>query len=344
MTGEGFIPHSRPWVSRGDEEKVVAQLRSGQLAVGEMVTSFSNDLCAACDLKKVFLTVSGTASIYLALKALKVGAGDEVILPTYVCESVLNSVQASGATPVLCDVGPLWNMVPETVDQCFSTRTKAIILVNIFGILAPIEPFRRFKVPIVNDLCQALDGALSDKSHVDRGDFVTLSFSATKCLTTGRGGAVAAATPHFEDALASAHMAHCQFFNMTDMQAALGISQLGRYEEFQGKRQQLVDNYLREIPSAATQRFREVQRRSMLFRMPLSNAGPDFQSTADRFMERRVIVRRGVDALLHRSLGLTDEGFENSVRAFEETLSIPLYPSLDGNQAAVVARACREIL
>src|SRR5581483_4626199 len=99
---------------------------------------------------------SGAAALHLALTALDLREGDEVIIPTYVCRSVLDAVRAVGARPVIADVGPSWVMTPGNVVERMTSRTAAIVVAHMYGIFADIDAFRQFNVPIIEDCAQAI--------------------------------------------------------------------------------------------------------------------------------------------------------------------------------------------
>lgn len=123
----------------------------------------------------------------LALKALGVGQTDEVILPTYVCRSVIEAIFTVGARPVLCDIGNEWTITAETVATKVTPRTAAIIVVHIFGIRTDTASLERFDVPIIEDACQAFTAKAIETGRDTGGSVAVLSFHAIKCLTTGEG-------------------------------------------------------------------------------------------------------------------------------------------------------------
>lgn len=129
---------------------------------------------------------------------LQTGMSDaaEVILPTYVCDSVLRVVTAVGASPVFCDVGQDWNITATEVARCVTPRTGAIIVVHTFGIAADVAQLQEFGVPVIQDCGQSLGLQLPNGEHVGHQGYASFfSFHATKSLTTGEGGAVATSDP-----------------------------------------------------------------------------------------------------------------------------------------------------
>ena len=135
-----------------------------------------------------FAVSSGSSAIILALKCLGVGPGDGVILPTYVCRSVLEAVYTVGGVPELCDVNEFGVMDVNTISRAISKKTKTIIAVHIFANPCNIDELRVFGLPIIEDACQALGLKTPNGNAGSRGDIGILSFHATKCITTGEGG------------------------------------------------------------------------------------------------------------------------------------------------------------
>lgn len=344
-----MITHSKPWITEADRERVGRVLSGGMLAQGRLVEEFEARACDYLGARGGVAAASGTAALLLTLKALGVGAGREVILPTYVCKSVLEVVTTLGATPVLCDVGQDWNMTPREVEPHVGARTAAIIVVHIFGIAADARSFLGFGVPVVEDCCQAFGAKDGEKFVGTTGAAGVYSFHAIKCLTTGEGGLAVSNDPDLVgrmrrlrdggEGLASERVAA----PLTDMQAALGLGQLARYEEFLSRRREIAARYFDDLRGCPVRLPDEVRGASMFYRFPLRAEGADFRDARPRFEGRGVQVRRGVDRLLHRFLGLGRELFPNAERLFRETVSIPIYPALADDEVARVTEAARAV-
>jgi perosamine synthetase len=332
-----MIAHSKPWLAASDLDRIAEVLASSMIARGCEVERFESEVGDYLGLPAGVATPSGTRALVCSLKALEVGAGDEIIMPTYVCRSVWEAVCAVGATPRLCDVADDWCVSAETIEPVVTARTRAIIVVHPFGITADTASIRRFGVPIIEDCCQAF-GRRSDPAS---GAVVVLSFHATKLLTTGEGGMALAPERGLLERIRS--IAAREREQLSDLQAALGRSQLARYPSFLARRRTLADRYfeaLRDVVAVLPHRVRE---RSVFFRFPLRTAASFDELRAD-FSQYGVQVRRGVDTLLHRSMDLDGSLFPAAERAFRETLSIPLYPALTDDEAARVMAAARRVL
>lgn len=305
------------------------------------MTAFEEALAGEMAVAKAYFLCSGTAALHVALDAVNLSAGDEVILPTYVCKHVFDAVVAAGGIPVLCDIGHAWTMTPETVGEKISPRSRAIILVGMFGLVESVESFRKFGIPIISDLAQCFDETLYSVNLArDIGDLIVCSFHAIKCLTTGTGGMVAAASAEWQSALHVSAMKFSSRYVGADICAALGLAQLARYEMFRRRRKELAEFYFSELPAPLTEVLGGVRHRWHGYRFPLSQSVFEFDIFAQRMLANGVTVRRGVDSLLHRQAGMPDACFPNALHAFEHTISIPIYPSLTDKESQLVVYAC----
>lgn len=336
-----MIAHSRPWIAAADREAVEAVLRSELVAQGDATRRFEAAMSRWLAVDQPGVAVaSGAAAVQLALVSLGVGAGDEVVLPTYVCRSVLEAVRSTGAQPIVADVGPQFVMTPANVASLVNRGTRAIIVPHLYGIFADIAAFRTFGIPIVEDCAQALD---RPARHPVSGDVAVFSFHPTKCLTTGEGGLAVSADPHLNRQLRAARdegLRHRRVFApMSDMAAALGLSQLARYDEMLRRRRAIAEAYKAALGEAGPRLLRRTPwNRTMHFRFVLSSEGGIDRAGA-AFAREGIVARRGVDQLLHRLEGLDDERFPMATDLFETTVSVPIYPALGDADVVTCAGA-----
>ncbi len=339
-----MIAHSSPWLNQADLEYVQKTMKSGMIAGGEKIGIFENAIKKLTGTNHVLFCGSGTEAILLALLALNIGSNDEVILPTYVCEAVLLAILAAGAKPVICDVSNGWIMSPADVNKCLSTNTKAIILVHIFGIGAGTEQFLQYDIPLIEDCCQAIGLVDNDQMVGTIGRVGIFSFQATKCMTTGEGGAIFSNDNEL--------IKKCRLLTRktrigakpTDLQATLGLSQINRYDEFLERRRKIADNYFDNLPINLTKQIRDYKEKSMFYRFPLSIQKGNFLNIQKEFTKRGISVRKGVDELLHHKFGMDDRKFQGAVSCFNKTVSIPIYPSLGIDEQQRIIDTVNEIM
>ena len=298
---------------------------------GQITREFERAMGNWVDVDDGVAVGSGSAAVLLALTALQIVKGDEVILPSYVCQSVLEAVRSTGATPVLCDIGHDWLITPENIGGLISRQTKCIIVPHVYGFFADVLAFRKFGLPIIEDCAQAVS---AKKTWTICGDIAIFSFHPTKCLTTGEGGMAVSPSVDLVHAMrvirdGSQNASRGRLFSpMSDISAALGLAQLAHYEEALDKRRVIAARYRSALSEVIPQCLPEpMSRKTMYFRFPIKIAG-GLDYYRNLFDEKNVCVRRGVDKLLHRFMELSDTRFPVSVRLFETTLSLPIYPAL----------------
>ena len=338
------VPHSRPWLTAGDASAISAALQSGMIGQGKRTEEFEGRMAAWVGGAGGVATASGTAAVSLALRVLECGPGDDVIMPSYVCRCVLDAVLATGASPVLCDSGPEWNIEPEGVAPLVSRRTRAVIVPHLLGIFADTGRFKEMGIPIVEDFAQALGPAGAPPLVGDIGVF---SFHPTKCLTTAEGGMCVSREPgllaKLRDARSTGHASGGSraFSPLSDLASVLGLSQLDRYPAALERRREIASRYDRAIAGGQASRG-PCRRPTMHFRYPVRIPGGS-PRYAPAFLERGVIVRRGIDELMHRILGLDDRGFPGAVCSFDDTVSLPIHPSMSDREVETCASAAAEI-
>ncbi|MGE6791804.1 DegT/DnrJ/EryC1/StrS family aminotransferase [Pseudomonas guineae] len=329
------IPHSSPWISEDDLAAVDNVLRSGMIASGRTVYEFEKACASYLGGKHTELTSSGQAALLRALQLLNLKPSASVIIPTYVCSSVEAAVVSAGLRPVFCDIGEAWCMTAQTVAKVFDSGVAAIIAVHLFGIKVDVGSLTVFGVPVIEDCAQCFDDDVGRA-----GDLSVYSFHATKCLTCAEGGLIVipeASSVHI-GVVASANA-----FRMSDLQAALGLSQLSRYGQMQTRRQVIARTYFSTLSPHLLTRLQLIKQASMFFRFPLFFS-EGFDQAAPLFWKRGVLVRRGVDTLLHRQRGFDDSLFPNAITAFNNTVSIPCYPAMSDFDVDRVVSSVESVL
>ena len=245
-----MIPIACPLIGAEEETAVLEVLRSGQLAQGERVAEFERRFAELCQVQQAVAVSSGTAALHLALIAHEIGYGDEVITTPFSFAATANVILLVGATPVFVDIDPeTFNIDPTCIESAITPRTKAIIPVHLYGNPCDMERLESIAtahhLALIEDACQAHGAGIHGKPV---GSFGTgcFSFYPTKNMTTGEGGMVTTANPIIADRvrLLRSHGQKERYrhialgFNqrMTDLQAAIGLAQLNKLEQFTEKR------------------------------------------------------------------------------------------------------------
>ncbi|SDH15139.1 DegT/DnrJ/EryC1/StrS family aminotransferase [Roseospirillum parvum] len=331
------IPHNRPQITDADQAAVASVLDSGWLAQGPrtlaLEETFSNLMGGgeACALS------SGTAALFLALKGLDLQPREVVAVPTYACSALLNAIHMAGGTPLPVDVrGTDFCLDPERLEETAGTARLAIA-VHTFGASAPISSLARGGRQIIEDCCQSLGGP---QGHA--GAAAVFSFYATKIVTGGQGGLVWDAKGQVADAARDYRQFDCRptyrpRFNlqMTDIQAAMILSQLDRLDAIRQRRRETAAFYdaaASELWNTGWRRQQGIDHAGHLpYRYVL--VAPDWtqrKALAAAFAKAGIstIVPMETHELLHRYLGLPPETCPVAEDLSTRTLSLPLYPAL----------------
>ena len=186
------VPLARPVLGEEEEAAVVEVLRSGQLSLGPRVPAFEEAFAARLGIAHASAVSSGTAGLHLALRAVGVTDGDEVVTSPFSFVASANAPLYERARPVFADIDPhTLNLDPQAAAAAITERTTAILPVHIFGFPADLPAFEAMGLPIVEDACEALGAVHADGTPVGaRGNPASFGFYANKQVTTGEGGMV----------------------------------------------------------------------------------------------------------------------------------------------------------
>jgi dTDP-4-amino-4,6-dideoxygalactose transaminase len=344
-----MIPHSKPTIAQDDVEAVTKVLQSGMIAQGEMVAQFEKRFAHFIGKKHAIACSSGTSAIHLALLGLDISTNDEVILPSYVCSSPYLACIYTGAIPRIADVDPLdFNISAESVKKLTSSSSEAVIVPHMFGTPAELEEIAENGIPIVEDCAQSIGAEYRDKRVGGFGDVSVFSFYATKMITTGEGGMlltddidVYERARELRDYDKKPLTPPKYNYKMTDLQAALGISQLSKLESFIDRRIELASIYTEglsmcevELPRTST------HKKSVFYRYVIMVN--ELEKHRDAVMKRGIVCEKPVFLPLHRSI--PDCQCPHSDDVYARALSIPIYPSLSIEDAKYVAHSLCEVL
>ena len=338
-----MISHSRPSITQQDVERVAAVVRSGQLAQGPEVAGLEHDLATRLRVDAAAVVSSGTAALELALRALDVGAGHEVLIPTYVCDALHHAVTRCGARPVLVDADPLTlSLSAKDAEARLTARTGAVIVPHAFGLAVDLAPLVALGVPVIEDCAQALGAEVGGRPAGAAGALAVCSFYATKMIAAGEGGAVVgpaalvARVREARDYDEREPLAPRMNAKLTDMQAALARSQLARLDAFVARRRAIAARYRERLARGACRMPDEVGARHVYHRFVVGLES-DPGRVQGALAARGVAARRPVFRPAHRALGL--EGYPEADRLWSTALSIPCYPALADAEVDRVADA-----
>jgi perosamine synthetase len=256
-----FPPMSSPELNEADIQGVVEVLRSGRLALGPMAEEFERGVAEYVGVKHAVAASSGTAALHLIVKALGLGPGDEVLVPSFTFTASVNAFLYEGCVPKFVDIEPdTKNLDPADLERKITPRTKALMAVDVFGHPAEWDEIRRVAdkhgLKVIDDSCEAL-GAEYKGVKVGRfGNAAAFSFYPNKQMTLGEGGVVVtddAQVARLARSLRNqgrsemgAWLFHERLgynYRLPEMSAALGVSQFKRLESFLAKRERVAGMY-----------------------------------------------------------------------------------------------------
>ena len=345
-----MIPHSKPTLDQRDYNAVLRVLQSGQISQGEYVKRFEANLSEFVGVKGGVATNSGTSALHLALLALEVGKGDEIILPSYVCTALLNAINYVMATPILVDIEPdSFNLDAKRVKESLTEKTKAIIVPHLFGLPADMEELQSFGIPLIEDCAQALGATYKGKQAGSFGALSIFSFYATKVIASGEGGMVLSDSPHLlervRDLLDYDNRDDYKIrfnYRMTDLQAALGISQMEKLPSFLERRRSIAKRYSLELANTPALLPREYPERDHIFYRYVIRVKVDMQRLLEQIKREGICCERPVYRPLHYYLGHSD--FPQTDSIWSSALSIPIYPSLASREVTEVIDRVRGLI
>jgi perosamine synthetase len=252
------ISLAKPVIGPREEELVLEVLRSGQLSLGPRVPAFEEAFAARIGAPHASAVSSGTTGLHLALRAVGVGEGEEVVTSPFSFVASANAVLYERARPVFADIDPVTlDLDPEAARAAVTDRTTALLPVHIFGFPADLQAFESFGLPIVEDACEALGAVHRDGVAVGaRGHPAVFGFYANKQLTTGEGGMVTLADAAMKERIDSERnqgrapdmgwLDHDRLgfnYRLSDIACALGIAQLEHMDEMLAARARVAGWY-----------------------------------------------------------------------------------------------------
>ena len=373
------VPLTQPVLGEEEERAVIDVLRSGWLVQGERVAEFERRVAELVGAPHAVATTSCTTALQLALEALELQPGDEVIMPSFTFVASANAIIHAGGIPRIVDVErETWNINPRDAERAVNRRTRAILPVDQFGLAADLEAVNRIadlhRLRVVEDAAPAL-GACIDGRHVGSiSESTCFSFHPRKTITTAEGGMIVTTSEHIAERarLMRSHAASTSDlarhrsadvlieeydeagfnFRMSDVHAAIGLAQIDRLPWLIERR--------RALAAAYDQAFAPLESVEVVSPPPgflhtyqsycvvLTDASPMNRADAMRALkEQGITTRRGCMAVhlepyIVRRFGLTR--LPESERLAARSIAIPLFPTMTAEQQAYVVERVWDLL
>ena len=376
-----FLPYNRSLIGQEEIVAVVEVLRGGWLTTGARTREFEAAFARYVGAGNTVALNSCTAALHLALVATGIREGDEVILPTMTFAASGEVIFYLGARPVLVDCLPnSFQLDPEQVERKITSRTRAILPVHFAGAPCDLDPIcdlaRRHNLKVIEDAAHALPTRYKGRMVGTFGDITCFSFYATKTLTTGEGGMVATENPDYTENIRrlslhgiskdawKRYSAEGSWrydilevgykYNMTDLQAALGLTQLAKCDSMLARRAYIANcyNHLLEsldgfttLPAPA-----DIEHAWHLYIVQVSHEA--LTINRDRVVEE--LKNRGIGTSVHfiplhlhplyqTKLGYRDGDFPNAEERFSRAISLPIYAAMSEADISRVMDALADI-
>jgi dTDP-4-amino-4,6-dideoxygalactose transaminase len=346
---------AKPDVGEEELAEIREVLESGTLTMGPKVAEFEALLATAAGTTRAVAVSSGTAALHVAVLALGIGPGDEVLVPAYTFPATANVVALAGATPVLVDVDPVtMNMDPADAARRVTARTKAILAVHLFGRPARIEELP--DVPVLEDAAGALGASRAGRPCGSLGALGCFSFHPRKIVTTGEGGAVTTSDDTLAERVRSLRhhgwspsdgyvdLPEPAFnYRLSDVLAALGIPQLRRLDELHAAYDRIAEGYAERLAHL-----------DLVLPAPDRGDRHGWQAYVVQVDERDAVLAalrgQGIQCqigtyALHR-LGAYRGGgsYPGAEAAFERALALPLHASLSDDELDRIGQALDKLV
>ncbi len=377
-----FLPFHQPTIDADDERAVLETLRSGWLTTGPRTKAFERELAAYTGAAHCVALNSCTAALHLALEAVGVGPGDEVITSPITFASTANVIVHRNARPVFVDVDPeTLNIDPEALAHAVTPRTKAIIPVDFAGQPCDLDEVmaigRRHGLTVIEDAAHAIGAEYKGRRVGSVADMTCFSFYATKNITSGEGGALTTDRADWAERIqvmglhgisrdawkrySAEGYKHWDIvapgykYNMFDLQGALVLSQLGKLDAFHARRVALkarLDAGLRDLPELAFPAERPGLKHAYhLYPVIVRTEA----LTADRDTIMAAIQAENIGIGIHfravhlhpfytETFGFTRGMFPHAEYYSDRTISLPLYPRMTDPEADDVVAAVRKVI
>ena len=341
-----MISIAKPMMGQEEKQAVLDVLDSGMIAQGPRVKAFEEAFAEMCGVKHAIATTSGTTALHVALLTHEIGPGDEVITSPFTFIASANSVLFTGARPIFVDIDPAtFNLDPQQIEDAITPRTKAILPVHLFGLMADMpsimEIAEAHNLIVIEDACQAHGATYEGKKAGSYGTG-TFSLYPTKNITSAEGGMITTDDDEIAEScrVIRQHGMRRRYyhdelgynFRMTDVHAAIGLAQLGKLAQFNERRIANAAYLTAHLQGVITPTVPEGYRH-VFHQYTIRVPGGKRNELAAYLRENDVGTGIYYPVPIHQQTYYVNElGYDQTLpeaeRATEEVLSLPVHPAL----------------
>ena len=341
-----MIRFNKPTINKKDLESVLYCMITDDLTPGVYMKEFRTQLNRLLGLHMTVVFNNYLQVFETAFRLLDAVPGDEVILSSFSRFRIYHAVLSQGLKPVLVDLEE-GSLLPsfQQIEQNISSRTRCVIVQQLFGIPNDLSRYGELEVPLLEDLDGALCSNIRGNSLGSFGFFVSMNFNDDAVITTGNGGMLASRDKRLKDFYEEVLSDEAHFdYLMSDFNASLGISQLKKLDQNCERRRKIGEYFDRAVlASNCSLVGREDDQQLGYSSYPVVSDTP-FEDSVRFFKKYGIPLRRGVDRPLHHVMELPLKDFENTEAMYNRIVMLPLYPTLDGEVVENIARGIKSIL
>lgn len=368
-----IVPITRPFIGKEEISAVTGVLKSGWLTQGKITEEFENNFRKYVKCKYAVAVNSCTSGLFLALKEIGIGDGDEVIMPAMTYVATANAVETTGAKPVFVDVEKnTFNIDAGLIEKKITKRTKAIMPVHLFGLCCDMDAItgiaEKYGLKIIEDSACGIGSKYGGRHCGTFGDFGVFSFHPRKIMTTGEGGMIATNDKRRAERIRvmrshgvgtseknnSRFLPQCDIpgynFRISDILSAVGAQQLKKVDDLIARRTYFANIYtieLSDVQEIVTPFVPD--RRNHTFQSYIIRVKTEVERLAKEFMRNGIAVREATYSIpslnyYKKKYGLKEKDYPNATSLHLNTLTLPLYPQMTERQVRYVVGICSTTL
>lgn len=370
MTNYNYIPVAKPCIGEEEINAVTEVLKSGMLSLGPNVSEFEEKFAAYIGAKHACSVSSGTAGLHMCVIAADIKQGDEVITSPFSFISSANSILFEKANPVFVDIDEeSFNMDPEKIEAAITPKTKAILVVHIFGHPADMDPImaiaKKHNLTVIEDACESIGATYKGKMLGTFGNPAVFAFYPNKQMTTGEGGIIVTDDPVQQNLFKSLcnqgrsddgqWLRHTRLgynYRLDGLSCAVGIEQLKKIEFLLSEKEKIADKYnelLKDVKGISLIKTKEGCTRSWFVYVIQLDKNIDRNKVIEEMNKRKIATKPYLPSIhlqpLYKEMyGYKEGDFPISESISSSTLALPFYIGITDEELKTVCENIKEVI